>query len=256
MQSLLFVLALLSIIAINSSCNSKELPMITGRNGYQKGHLNARPKNSFVATDVNTGIQALGLGGRRDAILYVPKCYNKEKPARLAVMLHGAGGQAEHGFQLIKQYADEQNIILLAPASQQATWDVIVKNFFDDDVVLIDQALSLVFDSFYIDPSHIAIGGFSDGASYALSLGLSNGDLFTHLIAFSPGFYYTVVKAGNPRVFISHGTNDGVLPINSCSRRIVSQLQGLAYDVEYMEFKGEHEIPGNISAAAVNWFVK
>ncbi len=30
--------------------------------------------------------------------------------------------------------------------------------------------------------------GFSDGASYALSLGVPNGDLFTHIVAFSPGF--------------------------------------------------------------------
>jgi len=30
--------------------------------------------------------------------------------------------------------------------------------------------------------------GFSDGASYALSVGITNGDLFTHVIAFSPGF--------------------------------------------------------------------
>lgn len=30
--------------------------------------------------------------------------------------------------------------------------------------------------------------GFSDGASYALSLGLPNGNLFSHIVAFSPGF--------------------------------------------------------------------
>jgi phospholipase/carboxylesterase len=34
----------------------------------------------------------------------------------------------------------------------------------------------------------VALGGFSDGASYALSLDLTNGDLFASLIAFSPGF--------------------------------------------------------------------
>jgi poly(3-hydroxybutyrate) depolymerase len=39
-----------------------------------------------------------------------------------------------------------------------------------------------------VDPQRICVSGFSDGASYALSLGLANGDLFTHVAAFSPGF--------------------------------------------------------------------
>jgi predicted esterase len=34
----------------------------------------------------------------------------------------------------------------------------------------------------------LAVSGFSDGASYALSIGPANGDLFTHVMAFSPGF--------------------------------------------------------------------
>ncbi|MGZ4788523.1 MAG: hypothetical protein ACXVZX_08375 [Terriglobales bacterium] len=39
-----------------------------------------------------------------------------------------------------------------------------------------------------MDPARIAIGGFSDGASYALTIGITNGRLFTHIVAFSPGF--------------------------------------------------------------------
>ena len=38
--------------------------------------------------------------------------------------------------------------------------------------------------------------GFSDGASYALSLGAANGDLFTHIAAFSPGFMRPPVSVG------------------------------------------------------------
>ncbi len=55
--------------------------------------------------------------------------------------------------------------------------------------------------------------GFSDGASYALSIGLTNGDLFTHVVAFSPGFASPVTYTGKPPVFVSHGTHDEVLPI-------------------------------------------
>src|SRR3712207_7974813 len=50
--------------------------------------------------------------------------------------------------------------------------------------------------------------GFSDGASYALSLGIPNGDLFTHLVAFSPGFAAPDGQRGHPRVFVGHGVDD------------------------------------------------
>ncbi len=64
----------------------------------------------------------------------------------------------------------------------------LLRGGFGPDVRFIDKALSKVFGSYRIDPSHLAVAGFSDGASYALSLGLPNGDLFSHIIAFSPGF--------------------------------------------------------------------
>ena len=47
--------------------------------------------------------------------------------------------------------------------------------------------------------------------SYALSLGLANGDLFTHVIAFSPGFITPAPPSGRPPIFVSHGTADQVL---------------------------------------------
>jgi predicted esterase len=48
-------------------------------------------------------------------------------------------------------------------------------------------------------PTHPTRGpGFSDGASYALSLGLANGDLFTHVLGFSPGFMRVPRHVGRP----------------------------------------------------------
>jgi predicted esterase len=249
------LLAIFSLVAVDESCNKNSQDMITDRDIFRKGWLTARLNNNAEPTsNFKTGVQPLQLDGKRDGFIYVPYNYNKDIPASLAIMLHGAGGQAEHGLHLIKQYADDKNIILLAPASRELTWDIIVKDSFDADVIFINQALDLVFKRYNIDTTHIAIGGFSDGASYALSLGLSNGDLFTHIIAFSPGFTYAVAKKGKPVVFISHGTKDKVLPINPCSRRIVSQLQGSGYTVNYKEFEGEHEIPSKISADAIDWF--
>jgi predicted esterase len=97
-------------------------------------------------------------------------------------------------------------------------------------------------------------GGFSDGTSYALSLGLANGDLFTHIIAFSPGFIPRSSRQGKPRIYISHGIQDNILPIDLCSRRIVRQLQYEHYDVSYHEFDGPHTVPMEIVREAWKWF--
>ena len=229
--------------------------MAVQRELYRSGRLTTKGGHKRVASQPKSGMVPLQLDGRNNnGWVYIPKGYNAHTPARLAIMLHGSGGNAEQGLSLLQRHADESNIILVEPASKQYTWDVIASDAFGADVILIDQALAWALEQFAIDAAHIAIGGFSDGASYALSLGLGNGDLFTHIIAFSPGFYYTIQPVGKPNVFISHGVNDGVLPINVCSRRLVPRLQNSGILVQYHEFNGGHEIPAPISKAAIRWF--
>lgn len=81
----------------------------------------------------------------------------------------------------------QTGMILLSPQSQSSSWDVI-RGGYGPDVQVLDKALDSVFERYTIDPQKCAIGGFSDGASYALSVGTTNGHLFTHIVAFSPGF--------------------------------------------------------------------
>src|SRR5918995_968810 len=104
---------------------------------------------------------------------------------------------------------------------------------YGPDVAAIDRALEHVFSRCAVDPGRVAVGGYSDGASYALSLGIANGDLFTHVLAFSPGFMALAGQVSSPQIFVSHGTRDGWLPIESCSRRIVPRLEGAGYEVRY-----------------------
>ena len=124
---------------------------------------------------------------------------------------------------------------------------------FGPDVAFIDDALERVFARYPIDRSHLSVGGFSDGASYALSLGLANGDLFTHLIAFSPGFMAPPALVGRPKIYVSHGTHDQILPIDACSRRLVPQLERSGYRVQYHEFDGT-TVPPEIRREAFEWF--
>jgi predicted esterase len=186
-------------------------------------------------------------------LLYVPANYTPDHPTALALLLHGAGGVAEYALSILQGLADEHNLLLLAPASRRQTWDMLVDEY-GPDVTLIDQALDHVFTRYNVDAARVAIGGFSDGASYALSLGITNGDLFTYIMAFSPGYMAPAREAGKPRIFISHGTRDDVLPIDACSRKIVPRLENDDYNVRYREFDGPHTVPPEMTAEAVAWF--
>jgi phospholipase/carboxylesterase len=222
-----------------------------------EGRLLARPAQAPLdasTTGTSIGLQPLGLDTKRDGFLYVPSGYQADRPAPLALMLHGAGGNAQGGLAPFQALADAAGLILLAPDSRRQTWDVILGEY-GPDVAFIERALAQTFGRYAVDPARLAVGGFSDGASYALSLGITNGDLFTHIIAFSPGFIAPAAQTGAPRIFISHGTRDEVLPIDRCSRRLVPALERADYDVLYREFEGPHTVPPEIARAALEWFI-
>jgi len=122
-------------------------------------------------------------------------------------------------------------------------------------VAFIDRALQKVFQQYPIDPDRLAVAGFSDGASYALSLGLTNGTLFNDVLAFSPGFMAPTRQADTPRIFVSHGVHDEVLPIDPCSRRLVPLLKRAGYPVDYREFDGGHAVPAEMVELAVARFL-
>ena len=216
--------------------------------------LRARPAKAVGEGDAGPGVTPLNLRPERDALLYVPD--SVRDPAPLVLYLHGATGDEQQGIRRLRALADEFGCLLLSPASQEGTWDAI-RSGYGRDVRFIDQALTKVFAQRRVDARKIAVCGFSDGASYALGLGLSNGDLFRAVIAFSPGFVPSgVEQTGTPRIFISHGTRDQILPIDSSSRRLVPQFERAGYEVKFREFDGPHTVPPEIARGAMEWFLK
>ena len=148
----------------------------------------------------------LGIGAGRDGILYVPD--TTEHNAPVILFLHGAGGYGQRVLRPIVSAADRYGAVVVAPDSRRETWDIIALQGFGPDVDFVEIVLNVVADECDVDFSRLAIGGISDGASYALSLGLINGDVFPSIVAFSPGFAVSAGVHGRPRVFISHGTHD------------------------------------------------
>jgi phospholipase/carboxylesterase len=217
------------------------------------GHLLAVPTTPNEPA-LAAGLHPLGLESERDGLYYVPASYEPDTPMSLVVALHGAGGTAQNGLAPLLPLADCYRLLLLAPDSRLRTWDMLI-NGYGPDVSFLDRALKMLFQHNKVDVAHLAIGGFSDGATYALSLGLANGYLFTHIIAFSPGFIRPPRRQGMPGVYISHGKFDTVLPIDRCSRVIVPRLQREGYEVRYHEFNGIHTVPASIAREAINWFL-
>jgi phospholipase/carboxylesterase len=206
-----------------------------------EGRLNARPSDS-VEEPGEAGLRTID-----GATLYVPP---GDGTKTLVVGLHGAGSDPAEPIALLRPYADRAGLILLAPKSKGPTWD-IAQGGFGPDVAAIDELLETVFSEYEVDD--VAVAGFSDGASYALSLGLTNGDLFRSVIGFSPGFIAFGQQNGMPRLFISHGTEDSILPIGRTSRRGVPRLRAAGYTVKYREFQGDHEVPPAVAREAVAW---
>jgi len=203
----------------------------------------------------SSGLHPLGLAKTRDGVIYVPESHDSTRPGPLVLMLHGAGSAAHDAIQPFRRHADIHGFVLVAPDARTGGWDLL-DGGFGADVDFIDHALARAFQLCAIDPQRVAIEGFSDGASYALSLGLRNAELFTHVIAFSPGFMTLPSGSPSQKVFVAHGSSDLVLPAVRCSHRIVARLERDGYRVTYREFPGGHQVPAEIASEAVTWLLQ
>jgi phospholipase/carboxylesterase len=195
-------------------------------------------------------VHDLELGAGADMLLAVPP--GDPAPRPLLVFCHGAGGSAEQAVRLVAGPAADAGVAVLATTSVATTWDLLAGGL-GRDVAVLDAALAATFGRLPVDRT--AIGGFSDGASYALSLGPANGDLFDAVLAFSPGFAAPPGRQGRPRIRICHGTHDRVLPVERCGRRLARELPREGYDVTYDEFDGGHVVPPEQVRAALAWWL-
>lgn len=213
-------------------------------------HLQARPVKPKLRAQ--PGRHAFGLGGTRDGYLSVPPNYDPAKPIPFILMLHGRGGGSQN-LQTFCEAAAKEGIAVAVPDSRGLTWDRI-KGQFGPDIDFLDRVLAYTFDRLTINPERLAIAGFSDGGSYSLSVGLSNGDLFSHVIAYSPQFISAPVRYGKPPIFIAHGVQDPVLSVNF-SENMVRQLKGSGYQVEFKEFSGGHFMRPDLVRESLRWFL-
>jgi len=222
--------------------------------GALLGRLSFRLPAAPTEAPLPPGRHALPFAEGREAVLVVPEGLEPAGPAPLLVLFHGAGGEANKVLPHFVRWARARGFLLLAPQSMFPTWDIVIGGH-GPDLERLDAALQQVASHFRLDPARLALAGFSDGGSYALSVGLSNGDLVSHVIALSAGFMNTFVRHGTPRVFIAHGRSDAQLPFETSARPHALKLLEEGVDLTLLPFEGDHVIVPEVVARAVGFFV-
>ncbi|WP_162888128.1 alpha/beta hydrolase [Sphingomonas mesophila] len=220
------------------------------------------PATAPAAPETRSGVLTLAGG----AYAYLPKGLDGS-PRPLLVVLAGARDSASDLLAAYRTHADRHRFLLLIPTGQlPGSWDMIedlksrlgaefnVQPRYGRDLANIDRALADVFARAAVDPKRIGVIGFSNGATYALSIGTANPQLFGTVIALSPGPAYPTRFDKAQRVFVSHGEKDGVLPFDN-ARAIVARMRGRGMTVEFERFDGNHEVPRALFEKAIAFFV-
>lgn len=204
---------------------------------------------------LSPGQHNMGLEKERDTLLIVPEGLEPGKPVPLLVMFHGASGSAEKVLPFLLEHARKHKFLLMLPQSTYVTWDLTIGGH-GPDLDRLEKALDMLSSHFAIDPAHFAFAGFSDGGSYALSAGLTNGELVSHIIVFSGGFMNVYVKSGKPLVFISHSPEDEQLNIKKSALKHYNELKKEGYDTTFELFSGKHVIHPPIVEKAMTFFLE
>jgi phospholipase/carboxylesterase len=205
--------------------------------------LSARPQG--VERSIAPGTIRLQVD-QAEIVAYLPESALARPRVPLMLFLHGAMRTVEYFMDGFRPMADSTGVMVVMPYAARGTWDAI-RGTFGADVAGIDAALAWAFRSVPVDPRSLALTGFSDGATYTLGLGRANGDLFTRLVAYAPGFLLPVSSVGRPPIVISHGTEDAVLSYRRTADNIVPALQQEGYAVDFRSFDGPHGVDGDVA---------
>ena len=176
----------------------------------------------------------------------------------LVVVLHGAGRQDE---MIVKGLqAERTEAIFVVPRSLGMTWDLI-EGTDAPDLRFLDGVLHSLYRRYRIDPAKRALAGYSDGASYALAIGLSNPRTFAAVMAWAAGFL--AIDTPNlkpddpkPRVFLEYGTHDQLFPFERVAVPMREVLERMGYPLEFrVDEGGIHWPRREFLHDALAWFL-
>ena len=199
------------------------------------------------------------MGDGLQAFLMVPRALDPTRVYPLVIVLHGAGRQDELLFKGLQGEPDRRDALFLIPRSYQMTWDMIAGGN-DADLRFIAYCMRWIYQRYRIDPTRQALLGYSDGASYALALGLSNPRLFSAVMAWAAGFL--AIDANNlrpddpkPRLFVEYGDRDPLFPYEQVALPLRAALEKIGYPLVFRTDEGGGHWPSRrFQPDALDWF--
>lgn len=205
-----------------------------------------------------------------EALAYLPETTDGDA-APVLVVLHGAGGNAATAMAAVADEASRRGVAVVAPKSRGSTWDVIAaamgggSGFSNPDARLpggdrkrIARALEALAAKAPVDPERLALMGFSDGASMALSLGIAEPARYPYVMAFAPG---AVLSGGGgkaaraQRVLIAHGTADTVIPYAHDTGVVCPKAARGGRQIRFVTTNARHEVDAETLALAFDDFL-
>lgn len=199
--------------------------------------------------------------GEHRAVLLTPSEIDPDRRYPLITVLHGAGRQDEMLVKVCRGEPEARNALFLVPRSIQPTWDLIVGGG-RPDLDFLEFAYDLIYRRYPVDERRQAMIGYSDGASYALSIGLSNPNIFRAVMAWAAGFVaydYSFVKEDDPKpeLLLEYGTHDEVFSFQQVALPMRASLEEAGYRVEFrVDEGGRHWPSGYFQREALDWFAE
>ncbi len=197
--------------------------------------------------------------GRTRGFLLVPDEIDPDRLYPLVTVLHGAGRQDEILAKACRDEPERRQALFLIPRSTHPTWDLIAAHD-RPDLDFLEYAYELIYRRYPIDPARQGIIGYSDGASYGLSYGLSNPRLFRAVMGWAAGFKVIDEKCiepddPRPRVLLEYGTHDQLFPFEQIALPMRADLEKRGYEVEFrVDEGGRHWPPSDFQSEALDWF--
>ena len=157
---------------------------------------------------------------------------SKNKPRQVIILCHGYGGDGKDISNLaINWQRFLPDAIFLCPdAPEVCTVNPQGYQWFDltteEEKIILEKSLvaeeklniflDQVFDKFQLEPSNLALVGFSQGCMMAIQVGLKRKERINCLIGYSGKVINQKHLSDNikskPKIFLMHGVNDTIVP--------------------------------------------
>ena len=190
--------------------------------------------------------------------LYVPEAWDGQASMPLVVALHGGSG---HGRDFLWSWLREargRNVLVLSPTAQDRTWSIM--GGADVDADRLRETIESVGTRYPVDRARVLLTGMSDGATYALLLGLRSGPPFTHLAPACGVLHPLLFAGGLDRaqdfpIYLIHGALDWMFPVYT-ARMGRDALLSAGARLVYREIEDlSHTYPRDENPRILEWLV-